>query len=187
MNEEKLFKNKCPHLLKEWDVEKNKDLKDVDLDTITYGSKKKVHWICPKNHKYETSIIHRTKINDTGCNKCFHGTLRIHDEDELNTVKNNHVANIITTQIGDATEKYVEDLLISMDCYKNITNLGNIGATSDISVTDDNNTYYIQVKTLSYEKNDSYYVSNLRKYSDNMLIVMINMERNRFALEFVNI
>src|SRR5437868_5262117 len=43
---------------------------------------------------------------------------------------------------------------------------------------------YIQVKTLTYFKEEHYYMTNDSKYPDNMLMVMINKERTRFVLEF---
>ena len=40
-----------PELLKEWDYEKNNEL-GLTPETISYGSAKKVWWICPKGHSY---------------------------------------------------------------------------------------------------------------------------------------
>lgn len=184
--EEKLLKNKYPQLLKEWDKEKNKD---IDMNTVSFASAKRVHWICPKNHRYETTIVHRTRIDKNGklpeCKECYTDSLRVHDKEKLITHMNTFISNTNLAETGDATENYVEELLISMNCYKNVTNLGNIAATSDISVTDDNNTYYVQVKTITYRRKDSYYMEHtIGKYPDDMLMIMINKDRTRFALEF---
>ena len=183
------LKNKYPHLLEEWDYDKNKNI-DVDINTVSYTSHKRVNWIClSKKHQFETTITSRTDKKEngklSGCKQCFHDTLRIHDEAELKAHKMNHVSDTTSVQIGDATEKYVEELLNSMNCYKKVTNIGNIAATSDISVTDENDvTYYVQVKTLSHREKDIYTASDLNQYPDNMLIIMINSKRDRFALEF---
>lgn len=53
-----------PNILKEWDYTKNSDFPQE----YTFGSRKKVWWICNKNHSYKSSIIHR--INGSGCPYC---------------------------------------------------------------------------------------------------------------------
>ena len=183
-----LLKNKYPELLKEWDYVKNKE---IDVNTISYSSHKIVSWICVKNkHEYDVSINNRTNISVdgkiSGCKQCFHDTLRIQDKDVVVAHKNQYKQTRYTTKIGDQTEEYVVELLKSMNCYSNITNLGNLGANSDICITDDqNNTYYVQVKTLTYSKRDTYYMTNdIDKYPNNMLIIMVNNKRDRYALEF---
>lgn len=59
--------DKYPHLLNEWDKEKNKDIDPYD---ICPGSDKKVWWLCPeKKHSYQTKINNRTK-GQTKCPIC---------------------------------------------------------------------------------------------------------------------
>jgi len=59
-----------PHLLKEWDWELN-EKEGLDPYKLTYGSKKKANWKCRKNHKWKTTIYHRTaKKNPTNCPYC---------------------------------------------------------------------------------------------------------------------
>jgi very-short-patch-repair endonuclease len=59
-------KDKFPHLVKEWDSEKNGTLTPAD---VCPKSDKKVWWICPeKKHSYETKIGFRT--SGTGCPIC---------------------------------------------------------------------------------------------------------------------
>ena len=48
-----------PELLKEWDYEKNNEL-GLTPETISYGSAKKVWWICPKGHSYLMGLNSRT-------------------------------------------------------------------------------------------------------------------------------
>lgn len=55
-----------PDLLKEWDYELNVGL---DPSVFTLGSQAKVHWICSKGHKYETTISKRVK-SVIGCPYC---------------------------------------------------------------------------------------------------------------------
>lgn len=57
-----------PYLSMEWHQTKNKQLTPED---ITYGSGKKVWWLCPNNHEYEATILHRA--HGTECPKCNDG------------------------------------------------------------------------------------------------------------------
>ena len=56
-----------PDTAKEWHPTKNGDLTP---NKITYGSHKKVWWLCPKGHSYESAIKSRTGKNSTGCPNC---------------------------------------------------------------------------------------------------------------------
>ena len=56
-----------PYLLKEWDYKKNKDL---DPKKITYGSRKKVFWVCSKcRYEWKTIICNRTGLKNN-CPAC---------------------------------------------------------------------------------------------------------------------
>lgn len=56
-----------PGLVKEWDFSKNKGLTP---DTVTYGSEKKVWWLCPKcGHSWLTTVNNRTN-DGRGCIVC---------------------------------------------------------------------------------------------------------------------
>ena len=57
-----------PEIAKEWDYEKNGNLLPTN---VTYGSGKKVYWICPNGHKYQTTVLHRT--GGTNCPICNSG------------------------------------------------------------------------------------------------------------------
>ena len=57
--------NNYPYLAKEWNYEKNGKLKP---EFVPYGSEKKVWWICPKGHEYE-SVIH-SRTAGSGCPYC---------------------------------------------------------------------------------------------------------------------
>ena len=58
---------KYPSIAKEWDYEKNGDL---DPTKISYGSSKKVWWICPNRHHYEARITDRTGKHKSSCPFC---------------------------------------------------------------------------------------------------------------------
>jgi len=55
-----------PDIAAEWHPTKNIDNKPEDF---TYGSKKKVWWLCPKQHDYEAVIKNRTGLG-SGCSEC---------------------------------------------------------------------------------------------------------------------
>ena len=57
-----------PEIAKEWHPTKNKELMP---NQVTYGSCKKVWWLCPKGHSYDSPIKSRThKNHPTGCPYC---------------------------------------------------------------------------------------------------------------------
>ena len=56
-----------PELVSEWHPTKNGELKPEDF---THASNKKVWWLCPKGHSYESIINNRTRKKPTGCQKC---------------------------------------------------------------------------------------------------------------------
>ena len=57
-----------PKIAGEWHPTKNGDSKP---DEFTYGSGKKVWWLCPKGHSYDSKILNRTSKNKSGCPHCY--------------------------------------------------------------------------------------------------------------------
>ena len=57
-----------PQLAKEWNYEKNVGLTP---QMVTYGSSKKVWWICPFGHSYSANLLHR--VHGTNCPICNSG------------------------------------------------------------------------------------------------------------------
>lgn len=57
-----------PQLAKEWHPTLNGDLKPTQ---VTYGSGKKVWWLCPENHEYQATVLHRS--SGTSCSVCNSG------------------------------------------------------------------------------------------------------------------
>ena len=55
-----------PDIAAEWHPTKNGDKKPKDF---TYGSNKKVWWLCPKQHVYPAIIKNRTGLG-SGCSEC---------------------------------------------------------------------------------------------------------------------
>lgn len=57
-----------PNISKEWHPIKNENFIPCEF---SYGSDKKIWWICGKGHEWEATISNRT-INGRGCPKCSH-------------------------------------------------------------------------------------------------------------------
>lgn len=62
---ERLLSYKHPEIAKEWDYEKNGNL---NPNEVTYGSGKKVWWLCDKNHSYAATVSNRSL--GKGCPYC---------------------------------------------------------------------------------------------------------------------
>lgn len=61
-----------PHILTEWDYEKN----EILPEEISSGSAKKVWWKCKKGHSFQQSIVYKTKSNlISTCPYCYHQKL----------------------------------------------------------------------------------------------------------------
>ena len=63
----KKFLSEYPEIASEWHPTKNGELKP---DKVTYGSNKKVWWLCPKDHSYDAIISDRTRKKPRGCPQC---------------------------------------------------------------------------------------------------------------------
>jgi len=60
-----------PEIAKEWDYEKNGDLKPQD---VLAGTRRKVFWKCAQGHSYSASVNHRTTPGrETNCPRCNDG------------------------------------------------------------------------------------------------------------------
>ena len=95
-----------------------------------------------------------------------------------------------TTEIGDATEKYVLNILKENTELECVERIGQSGDKIDITYKfkSDNIIRGIQVKTLHSNKRIDVYrstlVRNKTSYHEDTLIVLVNKERNRFGLIF---
>jgi hypothetical protein len=71
------LEGKFPEVAKNWDFERNDRLTPSD---ITWGSNKKVWWICEKNpeHKFQSSIVSRTS-GGSGCPICANTQVSEHN------------------------------------------------------------------------------------------------------------
>jgi len=182
----KLLVDSFPNLTKEWNFSKNTY---IDIQTISFSSNIKVWWICLNNKDhptYYTSINHRTRINIYGCKECYIDSLRVLGKKEKESHISKHINNNIDIKTGDESEEYICNLLKLSDQFINIERTGQTSDKADCIVTLKSGIKKsLQVKTLTFKKSpDSYSMTNNCIYQSNMLIVMVNKERTRFALEF---
>ncbi|MFI8705479.1 zinc-ribbon domain-containing protein [Bacillus sp. NPDC077411] len=63
----KFLSDYFPNVSKEWHPTKNGELKPSD---VTYGSGKRVWWVCSEGHEWETVVSQRTNKKATGCPYC---------------------------------------------------------------------------------------------------------------------
>jgi len=68
-----------PEIAKEWDYDRNGDLTP---DTVTYGQKVMINWICPVGHSYPALISNRTCLEKKGCPYCCHNP-KLNNENNL--------------------------------------------------------------------------------------------------------
>jgi hypothetical protein len=72
-----------PELLNEWDYEKN----TINPTEISFGSTKKIWWICKYGHSYNSNLRTRTKLN-CGCPICNNKSVLIGYNDAWTTNQN---------------------------------------------------------------------------------------------------
>jgi len=71
LNRKKSLVETHPHLVEEWDYEKNDKL-GIKPEYVTYGMHIKVWWLCPDcNKSYDVLISHRTRKKPIGCLYCL--------------------------------------------------------------------------------------------------------------------
>ena len=81
-----------PHLAKQWHPTKNGDLTHY---YVTYGSQKKVWWVCDEGHEWKTTVKSRTSQH-TGCPGC-------HDK-----VRGQVFIEAVLSKTGSLAEKHPE-------------------------------------------------------------------------------
>lgn len=91
-----------PHLLNEWDYEKN----DIKPSEITAKSNKTVWWKCYKGHEWKTSVEHRA--NGSGCPFCAKGAQTSFPEQAVYYYINRAYPDAINKYKGLFTKKGME-------------------------------------------------------------------------------
>ena len=90
---------RSPEIAKEWHPTKNGDLTPND---VTYGSKKKVWWQCPKyEHHFYDAVIHTRTLSRCGCPFCSGN--RVSPENSLATKFPDIAREWHPTKNGDLT------------------------------------------------------------------------------------
>lgn len=67
LKEENSLATCYPEIAEEWDYKKNEGLTP---NKVSYGASISVHWTCPNNHSYETTVNSRTNGTGSGCPYC---------------------------------------------------------------------------------------------------------------------
>lgn len=92
---------KNPELVKEWDTEKNGALKP---DYVSYGSTKKVWWLCNKGHSYSSTPANRA--NGNSCPYCVNKKL-LQGFNDLQTLHPEIAAEWNYQRNGEITPQWV--------------------------------------------------------------------------------
>ena len=85
-----------PELIKEWHPTKNEDLSP---EQFTFGSNKKVWWVCPKGHDYDVEIKSRSSKRQGNCPYC--SGKRVGDDNNLEFLFPKIAAEWHPTKNGD--------------------------------------------------------------------------------------
>jgi hypothetical protein len=178
-----LLKDTHPHLRTEWC-----DNNVISFDQAnTYGVKE-ASWRCKKGHLFTQMICTRTRVKNE-CPMCFRISKRKHDGDEKARKIASHVSSTVRLERGDASEIYVEVLMRDSKQYAKVTRIGMTGDKTDV-VTElllSGIEKSVQVKTMwlgSATRDSWHFASEGEKYDPQMLIVAVNPDRNRFAVDF---
>ena len=107
-----------PNLAKEWNYEKNMKLKPSDF---TFGSGRKVWWICEFGHEYQATITNRSKpTQSTGCPYCSNRKILIGFNDLKTTMP--HLAKEWDYDLNEKTPEDVtkfSNLKVNWTCELN--------------------------------------------------------------------
>ena len=92
--EERNFAATYPHLLKEWDFEKNID---IDPHKFTPRANKKIWWTCEKNHSWQATIYNPAK-NNSGCPLCARNGRRKYSIEYFQNFANKRGGQCLSTE-----------------------------------------------------------------------------------------
>lgn len=98
-----------PDLAKEWHPTKNGVLTPKD---VTYGSGKKVWWLCHNGHEYQATVMHRASSNPTNCPICYSGRQTSFNEQALFFYIKKMFPKTISRYKADFLGKYELDIYI---------------------------------------------------------------------------
>jgi len=164
----------------------------IDILKLPCGADNKITWKC-KNEEhptFEMVLYSRTRENDLrGCHQCtIENRNRITAEEraereEKGEKSMKHFNNIL---IGEATERYVIELLSKNLQVKSIELIGQFNGYTDVIVElKEGIKRLLQIKTIS-PKSDRYkFGTHLGKwYPDNLLIAGVDTKRQHFMVGF---
>jgi hypothetical protein len=180
--EANLLKTEFPEIFKEIHHTKNGN---IELSDITKGSNRVLWWVCATGHSYQCSVYNR--VIGLGCSTCVH-IKKASLAEFRNRERGDSILNSL--KVGELTEEFVKDLLEKQTVsIEKVEKIGEYNGPVDLVVYFKDTTIkpkQLQVKTLTpmLRKKDSYNANRVANYDPNLLIVMVNKERTRFALDF---
>lgn len=102
---------KRPELVKEWHPTKNGDLTP---DMVSYGSGKKVWWVCSKGHEWQALVS--TRFNGCGCPVCFgEAQTSFPEQAVLYYFKKITVAESRNTEFGKEIDVWLPNLRVGIE------------------------------------------------------------------------
>lgn len=135
------FLTECrPDLVKEWDKEKNFNIK---LSAVTINSPCNVYWNCSINTKHEQfqlPVYLRAREKDlTGCPDCAKENKIILTKEEIKEHEKEHIKNYVQKVNnfikGDALEIYITKILTDTNLFTDVIRTGHTGDRIDVVVT----------------------------------------------------
>lgn len=93
-----------PELSTEWNYEKNKN---IDINSVSSGTNRKVWWICPKGHEWKASISSRS--SGRGCPIC--------NKERSTSFPEQVVFYYIKKMFSDAQNRYYPEDRLEIDVY----------------------------------------------------------------------
>lgn len=162
-----------------------------DVSMCTYASEVKVWFKCKNpNHVSYISCIKPRTIDEGGCKECYFDRKANYDRQGAKEHIKNYIPNLSTNIKGEEKEKYVYNIIkqfVTEGFFKNVEVTGNTNEKADLKVTlNDGTMKSLQVKTLIKDNgNEAYFVSYCN-YHDQMMVVMINNDYNRFGIVYAS-
>lgn len=180
---ENLFIKTNTDLIQYWNFERNNE----NIRKIGRKSTKNIYFKCFDGHETYPIMSNKTRYNFS-CKECRQNSDRYKEREKIVEQSKSNENKKSTTRIGDEAEEYVKKMLEDTGYYLEVERLGGLGGNADLKINYQNIICYVQVKTISEEitkrTKDRYSVNLDKKYPDDMLMIFISNNRERFAACF---
>lgn len=189
INEDRLLSLRFPNIAIQIDIEAS-NMKLADINKLYAYSRVELYWKCMDNSLHQSfpyPINYMTNTNlKNKCPNCRKDKLIDKLKEREKWLKSYQPDNSVY-EMGLETERYIFQLLVSLDIFPEVELMGSSNCDTDIKVSLNNgDKKCLQIKTLSNRNcpnTEVYRACNLL-YRRNILIVMANEKRNKFCLGF---